>query len=122
MNSGTTRRDARNAINEAIHDPDFRRRVRRLDADALAEIGYQKRGEEVEFKVVTATHDTYYLALGDTSEEQEEHIDLSQIQGGARALGTASTVGSAGTVSSVPFCILSASSGGSAGTASTRDE
>ena len=126
MNSEITRREAKNAINEAIHDPEFRRRLRRLDADALAEVGYQKSGGGVEFKVTTATHDTFYLVLGDMSGEPDEgHIEmqyLSQIQGGAPGMGTASSVGSGGTLSSIPVTLSTVGSAGTAGTASSRDE
>ena len=121
MNSGIARRDAKNAISEAVHDPEFRRRVRRLDADALAEIGYRKPGGGVEFKVTTSTHDTLYLVLGDTSEEPEEgQIEmeyLRQIQGGASGTNTASTAGTSGSWGCICTTVSTLGSAGSASTA-----
>ena len=128
MNSNTAGNSAearhRTAMEQAIYDPDFRRRIRRLDTDALAEMGYRPPGDGVEFKVTTSTRDTTYLVLGDMSKDERIGMDeLGKIQaaGGPRGMGCASTLGTASSVSSISGTLSTTTTAGSAATASTRD-
>ena len=112
-------------VTRLIHDPEFRRRVRQRDADALAEIGYAVSidpGEAMEMQVVTSTQDTTYVALplvpDDVVDIDIENLGQIQAAGDTQAPGCTSTVGSTGSFGTLSSTLSSA---GSAGTASTRE-
>ena len=47
---------------EWMTDPDFRQQLRQRDPEALAKIGHEPNAD-AEYKVVTATADTFYVEL-----------------------------------------------------------
>lgn len=110
-------------------DPAFRRRVRRLDPDALARLGYATDSADFgdagapDIKVVTSTCDTMYVQLPQTPELPADGEisaqNLRHIQAAGNTAGSASSVASASSASTFGTLTSTASSGGSAGSAGT---
>lgn len=101
-----------------LNDADFRRRLRRHDAEALAEFGYRPEAfGDAEVKVVTSTMDTFYVSMPPkpSPDERVGLDELKRISAGVD-VGCAGTIGSAGTASSFFSCLGSV---GSVGTTST---
>lgn len=108
-----------------LNDPEFRRRVRRHEPEALAQAGYRptpEAGPVPQVKVVTSTRDISYVLLPNLDDEGAIDVaDLNQIHAGG-STGSASTVGSIGsasTLSSITPCASSAGTAGSLGSAGT---
>lgn len=117
-----------NDVVQLLHDRGFRRRVRQLDPDALASLGYQSELNPAGidgFKVVTSTRDTMYVqmpaapdnAAGDIALDDLQQIQAAGSAGSASSVGSAGTASTLGTVCSTASSSTSASSLGSAGSA-----
>ena len=116
MQAERTKQEIEKVNDMLSHDREFRSRVRQLDPDALAEIGYEPlpgAGEPLEFKVVTSTQDTVYIPMPPPMPEESEISleDLGRISAG----NCASTAASASTISTTVGCISSASTSGCKG-------
>lgn len=107
-----------------LQDPQFRAQVRRLDAAALAELGYQpgpglidnSGAPAIEFKVVTSTRDTVFVPLPKIADDAAlTDADLMQLQ--AAGAGTVSTVGSAGSMGTITSTLSTVGSAGTVGSA-----
>jgi len=106
-----------------IQEPEFRARVRQLDAAALAELGYQPGPGElaaadasIEFKVVTSTGDTTFVPLPKIADDAAlTDADLMQLQ--AAGAGTVSSVGSAGSLGTITSTLSTVGSAGTVGSA-----
>jgi len=107
-----------------MQDPAFRSRVRRLDANALAELGYRPGPggfpgvdvADLEFKVVTSNRDTTFVPLPKIADDAAlSDADLMQLQ--AAGAGTVSSIGSAGSVGTLTTTISTVGSAGTVGSA-----
>jgi len=105
-----------------MQDPAFRSRVRRLDDDALAELGYRPMpggGPDIgdlEFKVVTSRSDTTFVPLPKIADDAAlTDADLLQLQ--AAGAGTVSSVGSAGSLGTITSTLSTVGSAGTVGSA-----
>lgn len=103
-----------------MQDPDFRARIRQLDAAALAELGYQPGPGDpavaFEFKVVTSTGDTTFVPLPKIADDAAlTDADLVQLQ--AAGAGTVSSVGSAGCIGTITSTLSTVGSAGTVGSA-----
>lgn len=113
-----------------LQDPEFRARIRQLDADALAELGYRPApgaappaphgaggpGADIEFKVVTSRRDTTFVPLPEIAADAAlTDADLLQLQ--AAGTGTVSSVGSAGSIGTLTSTLSTVGSAGTVGSA-----
>ncbi|MDD9854784.1 MAG: thiocillin family RiPP [Gammaproteobacteria bacterium] len=116
-----------------LQDPEFRARIRQLDADALAELGYRpapgaappgpggpggRHGPDgdIEFKVVTSRRDTTFVPLPEIAADAAlTDADLLQLQ--AAGTGTVSSVGSAGSIGTLTSTLSTVGSAGTVGSA-----
>lgn len=97
-------------------DPELRARLESGDAaEEAAALGVELP-PGVETRIVANTDEVFHLPFPSDPDGTLGDETLRHVIGGS-TLGTASTVGSVGTVSSTPSCFGSASSGGSVGTA-----
>lgn len=113
-----------NAPKELYSDLEFRHSLRKFDPKAFEAIGLGdiSKFPDVTFKVITSTADTFYLPITTSSALDKEL--LGAVAGGgnliaAQSVGTTSTLGSLGTLSSITTCAGCLSTLGSAGTASS---
>lgn len=98
------------------NDPELRARVE--DGDAGGEVAALGLAlpPGVETRIVANTDEVFHLPLPSDPDGPLGDETLRHVTGGS-TLGTASTVGSVGSLSTTPSCFGSASSGGSVGTA-----
>lgn len=97
-------------------DPELRARLDSGDAAGeVAALGLALP-PGVETRIVANTDEVFHLPLPSDPDGPLGDETLRHVTGGT-TLGTASTVGSVGSISTTPSCFGSASSGGSVGTA-----
>lgn len=133
MNTTPERLSDPGEVARLLRDRAFRRRVRQLDPDALASLGYLTDPADLArlgvadapaFKVVTSTRDKSYVQMpARPSDGAISPQGLAQIQAAGNTAGSASSIGSTGTASTLGTACSTASSStslssiGSAGSA-----
>lgn len=94
-------------------DPEFRARLEAAPRAALADVGLDIGGPEIEMRVRANTEDTFYMVMPADPNTSLSDETLADVTGGS----TVSSAGSAGSGSTVSTPVSSLSSAGTAGSA-----
>jgi len=111
-------------LGKNLKDPEFRNRLRRQDADALAAIGYSPApGASAEVKVVTSTRDISYVPMPPKPWAEDRPLGATQLEqlNAAGSVGSASSAGSTSTFGCANGTASSLSTAATAGTAGSNE-
>ena len=99
-------------------EPQLRRRIEADPRAALVEMGVPAP-ENVEFRAVSNTDDTVWIAFPPDPNADLSDQMLEPVSGGRAS--TAGSVGSSSTASTLPSCVSSVASASTLGSAASRD-
>lgn len=122
--NGDDRATSAAALGKNLKDPAFRGRLRRMDAEALAAIGYRPApGAAAEVKVVTSTRDISYVPMPPKPWAEDPRLGAAQLSqlNAAGSVGCASSAGSTSTFGTANGTASSLSTAATAGTAGSNE-